>query len=90
MKTDKKIIKQIQRLCEKQYRKGFQQGYYACDENNISKKQVDDFRNKGSIQNYSKVIDPLTGRPEDSLTRLSAEMGMSDMEELYSFFNVTE
>ena len=32
----KKIVKQIERICEKQYRKGFQQGFDACEKNELS------------------------------------------------------
>lgn len=83
----KKIIKQIERLCEKQYRKGFQHGFYACDEKKITKKQVDKFRQDGMIDNYSKVVNPLIGYSEVPLERLSVEMKMADMDELYRFLN---
>lgn len=82
-----KIIKQIQQLCEKQYRKGFQQGYHACLENKLSATQVDKFRLQGMRENYSKVVDPITGRPQVAIKRLLSEIAMPDMEELHQFLN---
>lgn len=86
--TQKKIIKQIERLCEKQFRKGFQQGYYACENKELSKKQVDDFRFNGISENYSKVVQPHNGREEIAIYRLVAEIAMPDMDELRQFLNI--
>ena len=83
----KKIIKQIERLCEKQFRKGFQQGYYACRNNELTKEQVDKFRSNGITENYSKVIQPHNGRKEVAIERLLAEIAMPDMGELRHFLN---
>jgi len=81
----KKIIKQIERLCEKQYRKGFQQGFYACDNSEMTKAQVDKFRCTGENQGYLNVLHPHTGRKENAKDRLMSEMG--NMEELSDFLN---
>lgn len=78
----KKIIKQIERLCEKQYRKGFQQGFDASRLGKLTEKQVYDFRANGEKDNYVKIINPLMGYGEVSFIRLRAEMQMPDMEEL--------
>lgn len=83
----KKIIKQIERLCEKQYRKGFQQGYYACKNKELSEKQVNDFRYEGMSQNYSKMTHPHTGRKQVALERLMNEIDMPDMNELRHLLN---
>jgi len=83
--TQKKIIKQIERLCEKQFRKGFQQGFYACENKELSKKQVDDFRFNGMSENYSKIIQPHNGRKEVAIDRLLAEIAMPEMDELRHF-----
>jgi hypothetical protein len=83
----KKIIKQIYRLCEKQYRKGFQQGFYAAMENKLTKKQVDEFRGKGADEYYSKVVNPLMGYSEVPSDRIRVEMYMIEMDELRNFLN---
>ena len=83
----RKIIKQIERLCEKQFRKGFQQGYHACNDNELTPEQVDKFREKGITENYSKVIQPHNGMKEVAIDRLLTEIAMPDMEELRHFLN---
>ena len=88
--VQKKIIKQIARLCEKQYRKGYQQGFGACKDNLITEKQVDKFRFDGMDEGYSRVINPLNGMKEDAIERLLAESGMSDMRELNLFLKGLE
>ena len=80
--TQNKIVKQIYRLAEKQYRKGFQQGFYACEEKRLKKEDADEFRWKGSIENYSKVVNPFMGHSEVASERILAEIAMSDMDEL--------
>jgi len=85
----KKLIMQIGRLCEKQYRKGFQQGYFAKEDNNLTPEKVNDFRWKGSTENYSKVKCPVSGQKWTSLERLEGEMAMPEMEELRRFLNAT-
>lgn len=79
---NKELINQIQRLCEKQYRKGFQQGFYARLNGNLTQKQVDKFRLKGFTEDYSKVEDPISGRVYKPATLLIGEMAMEDMNEL--------
>lgn len=86
-KLKKKLISQIQRLCEKQYRKGFQQGFYASEEKQMTKNQIDQFRQKGIIQDYKKVVWPQTKQNEIAKDRLLAEMLMKDMDELQSLFD---
>ena len=80
-----KLIKQIGRLCEKQYRKGFQQGYYARMDNRLTPKRVDYFRLKGAEQDYKKVVSPFTGQKWTSIDRLNMEMYMKGMDELIRF-----
>jgi len=80
--NNKKLVKQIARLCEKQFRKGYQQGYGACKDNLITEKQVDKFRFDGSIQGYKKVINPVYKYKEDAIDRLLGESAMDDMQEL--------
>ena len=63
-----KIIKQIERLCEKQFRKGFQQGYHACKNNELTQEQVDKFRDNGITENYSKVINLIMEKKKSQLT----------------------
>ena len=82
-----KIIKQIERLCEKQFRKGFQQGYHACKNNELTQEQVDKFRDNGMTENYSKVIQPHNGKKQVAIDRLLSEIHMPNMEELRNFLN---
>lgn len=77
-----KLAKQISMLCEMQFRKGFQQGFYASENKRLTSKQVDKFRTDGAMEKYSKVKDPYSGVKENSKDRLLAEIGMSDMMEL--------
>lgn len=88
--VQKKLIKQIARLCEKQFRKGYQQGFGDCKDNLITEKQVDKFRFDGMDEGYSRVINPLNGMKEDAIERLLAESGMSEMQELNLFLNGLE
>jgi flagellar biosynthesis/type III secretory pathway protein FliH len=77
-----KIVKQIERLCEKQYRKGFQHGYYAALEKTLSEEEVNVFRLKGMLDEYSNVVHPHTGRKENATERLLFESAMPNMSEL--------
>jgi hypothetical protein len=86
--NNKKLVKQIARLCEKQFRKGYQQGYGACKDNLITEKQVDKFRFDGIIQDYKKVVNPVFKYKEDAIERLLAESMMSDMQELITLFHI--
>lgn len=83
-----KIVKQILMICEKQYRKGFQQGFEACKENKITQNKVDSFRHKGAKQNYSKVVNPIMGYSEVPIIRINAELMMDKMDELKDFINL--
>ena len=57
--TDKiKLQKEIRRLCEKQYRKGFQHGFHASEQKRVAKEHVDAWRMQGSEELYSKCVDP--------------------------------
>jgi hypothetical protein len=82
----KKLIQQIRRLCEKQYRKGFQQGFYSCMHGIMTKQQVDQFRTDGSCEDYSDVVDPITGRVF-KYDILSGELAMPGMDELSELLN---
>ena len=88
--VQKKLMKQIARLCEKQFRKGYQHGFGDCKDNLITEKQVDKFRFDGMDEGYSRVINPLNGMKEDAIERLLAESGMSEMQELNLFLNGLE
>ena len=54
----KKLILQICRLCEKQYRKGFQQGATFFNDGLFTMDEVSDFRGDGADNGYRLVIDP--------------------------------
>ena len=83
-----KLVKQICRLCEKQYRKGFQHGYFACNENILTEKEVDEFRRKGAREGYSKVEEPLHSNFKyDPVRRIRAEISMKGMDELRWFLD---
>jgi len=86
--NNNKLVKQIARLCEKQFRKGYQQGYGACKDNLITEKQVDKFLFDGIIQDYKKVVNPIFKYKEDAIERLLFESRMSDMQELITLFNI--
>lgn len=86
----KKIIKQIYRLCEKQYRKGFQHGFYACNEGKMTLEQVDNFRYQGGKENYKKVINPFMNYSEVPSYRIASEMRMPNMDELTYFIDNIE
>jgi len=83
------LIKQILSLAEKQYRKGFQHGFIASQEEVLTEKQVTEFRQNGYDEGYSKVAWPLHGfRPENPLDRVEAEIIGS--KELYRFLQNEE
>lgn len=76
--SNKKLVDQILRLCEKQYRKGLQHG------SNLPTKYAEQFRDFGAKQHYRKALD-LDGRVWSKwyhAERLSAECSMPDMAEL--------
>lgn len=55
----KKLVKQIYRLCEKQYRKGVQQGIHFYAEKKIDLDMADKFRFDGAMSNYKYAVSPL-------------------------------
>jgi len=81
------LISQIQRLCEKQYRKGLQHGFYASVNKELTMQQVNKFRLSGESENYSIVKSPFSGTTERPKERLLAEMQMTDMDQLIELFN---
>ena len=85
-RTRNKLVKQICRLCEKQYRKGFQHGYFACKENILTENEANEFRWKGAIEEYRKVECPLHWNSKaNPIDRVYAETAMEDMNELRCF-----
>jgi len=81
------LVKEICRICEKQYRKGYQHGFIHGKEKLVNEDDVNKFRWKGSEQNYSKVTyPPYFNGNKDSISRVSCELGMPDMEFLKSLF----
>jgi len=87
-KAEKKaLVQEICRICEKQYRKGYQHGFTHGADNLVSKDDVNNFRWKGSEQNYSKVVNPLNFKSkENPISRVTAELGMQNMDILNSLF----
>ena len=76
-KEHKKLIKQIERLCEKQYRKGVQHGRLVSDG------EASDFRHSGGRVGYRSHECLLRdGRIEDYTGLLMAEATMDNMAEL--------
>ena len=80
-----KLTKQIERLCEKQYRKGFQQGFLASQNKLMTQKQVDNFRTNGAKEGYSKVVSPTTKQKLTAKNILLSEINMPNMDELKLF-----
>jgi hypothetical protein len=82
----RKLIFQIYRLCEKQYRKGYQQGYYAgCDNPDGPTDEINEWREEGAESGYRNFIDPHTGQLESEDRRIAqivSECAMDDMEEI--------
>lgn len=83
----KKLVKQILRICEKQYRKGFQQGYNACRVKSVTWAQAVTFRHKGMRQNYKIVQHPENGFKEYAIDRILMELAMEDISVLYYFLS---
>ena len=80
-----KTIKQIERLCEKQYRKGFQHGFLASQNKLMTQKQVDNFRLNGAKEDYSRVVSPTTNQKLTAKNILLSEINMPNMDELKLF-----
>lgn len=80
---NRKIIEQVLRLAEKQYRKGFQHGAHQAVGLG-ERQQADDFRRAGEANGYTRPIDQ-EGRVWSKWVmaeRLSAECVMENMDEL--------
>lgn len=83
--AQKKLARQIAMIAEKQYRKGFQQGFYACKNNQLTIEQVDTFRFKGAIKEYKIVQDPYSGCERPTYSILLAEsINMPDLHRFIS------
>ena len=77
------LVKQICRVCEKQYRKGYKHGFEHCKNDLVTEDEVLNFRVMGIDQGYSTVINPPEfERKENPVGRILAELGMRDMEML--------
>jgi len=87
-KAEKKaLLKEICRICEKQYRKGYQQGFTHGSDKLVTAKEVSNFRIQGSMQGYSKVVyPPYFKHKADPIERVSCELDMSNMDILQSLF----
>ena len=55
----KKLVLQLCRMCEKQYRKGFQQGATFLNDGDMTIDEIGEFRSEGSGNGYKLIIDPL-------------------------------
>ena len=100
----KKLITQICRLCEKQYRKGFQQGATFRNEGWFTMNEVDNFRSDGAKNGYKLVINstfwseqcnpdnikPTKKRAYYPTSRIIPECYMNNMEELIEFLGSIE
>lgn len=81
------LKKEISRICEKQYRKGYQHGYVHTKADLVTAEQVTNFRVKGEKQNYSKVLFPPHFVTEEKASDvILAELAMSDMAILKNIF----
>lgn len=85
-----KLAYQIARLCEKQYRKGFQQGFHTCINKQMTKEQVDEFRFKGMVMDYCEVRWPQNNHRQNPFDRLIAESAMPNMNELIAILREFE
>jgi hypothetical protein len=81
-KEEKKLVEQIKRLCEKQYRKGLQHGVGLAIEKGWTEKNAQIFRWVGERQGYKKVRRPENAFPIGNDKFLVGECAMKDMEEL--------
>ena len=80
------LVRQIRRLCEKQYRKGFQQGFEACRQQMMSANKVAFWRTRGAMDDYRFCYAPQTGAKLQQNDLLLAEMRMPAMSELKDLF----
>ena len=100
----KKLIAQICRLCEKQYRKGFQQGATFYNDGLFTMDEVSNFREDGVNNGYKLVINPTIWSKECNpnkikptkkrayppTSRIMCECRMGNMEELIHFLQSIE
>lgn len=86
--SDRKRLKmQIERLCEKQFRKGVQNGIaYVKNNPNESIDEVESkaaaWRESGATNDYYITTTPLTNVNNAAVVSLPAECAMNNMEEL--------
>lgn len=80
--SEKILVKQILRLCEKQYRKGLQHGANFLNDKEVTLNQVDQFRWSGSKSDYKIAKDIRAGYKIDLISKLVVECMMADMDEL--------
>jgi hypothetical protein len=85
------LVKEICRICEKQYRKGYQHGVGDSKEGFVTEAQANQFRYDGIAENYSKVVyPPFFKQKFDPVGRVSPELAMADMEILNTLFGLAE
>jgi hypothetical protein len=85
------LVQEICRICEKQYRKGYQHGVGDSNEGLVTKAQANQFRYDGIAENYSKVVYPPFFKQKcDPVGRVSPELAMADMEILNTLFGQAE
>jgi hypothetical protein len=85
------LVKEICRICEKQYRKGYQHGVGDSKEGLVTEDQANQFRYDGIAENYSKVVyPPFFKQKYDPVGRVSPELAMADMEILNTLFGQAE
>jgi len=86
IKVKKKLVNQINRLCEKQYRKGIQHGVTFYDEGLLNVETANKFRHQGMSNHYKKPVNPLNFKikyTEEYFNNLMlAELNMKDTDEL--------
>ena len=83
-----KLVKQILRLCEKQYRKGFQHGAHQAVRLG-GHGEADRFRSAGMAKDYNHHVTQDGLNMSDGLyaQAMSAECAMPDMNELRSILD---
>lgn len=84
----KKILSQMARLSEKQYRKGYQHSLHDRSKGNMTLKKANAYRCRGARELYKKVENPITKEQEkNSIEILSQESQMLEMEEINILLN---
>ncbi len=75
------LAKEIARICEKQYRKGYQHGVCDCVNGDTDDAKAQKFRTKGMLDNYTKIVSPLDfSAKTERFDIIKSELSMSDME----------